>query len=263
MAQFDLGGVLGAVLGGGKPARGTRRRSSGNQQLGRAIAVLAGVAIEALAKSQQQQPAPQPAPPPRRGGKPAGGWVDPVPAGTPPSRKPAPAGASAPRSGPWGGAPAGKPGSSVPATGPWGGAPSAKPAPSDAWNPVPGVPTPPPVSAEDREGLLMLRAMIAVAKADGQIDSEERARIADQLDAAGLSPAGRDAVLATFDADTTPEALAQEARDPMLAAQLYAAAVAGAASIEGAERAWLDSFARALRLDRAATEAIERRIRGG
>jgi uncharacterized membrane protein YebE (DUF533 family) len=49
----------------------------------------------------------------------------------------------------------------------------------------------------------------------------------------------------------------------MLAAQLYAAAVAGAASIEGAERAWLDGFAKALRLDRAATEAIERRIRGG
>ena len=35
------------------------------------------------------------------------------------------------------------------------------------------------------------------------------------------------------------------------------------AAIEGAERAWLDGFARALRLDRAATEAIERRIRGG
>ncbi len=263
MAQFDLGGVLGAVLGGGKPARGGRRRSGGNQQLGRAIAVLAGAAIEALAKSQQQAPAPTNPPPRRGGGKPAGGWLDPVPAGTPPARKPAPAGEPTPRSGPWGGAPAGKSAGSVPATGPWGATPPAKPAPSDAWNPVPGVPAPPPISAEDREGLLMLRAMIAVAKADGQIDSDERARIADQLDAAGLSPAGRDAVLAAFGADTAPEALAREANDPMLAAQLYAAAVAGAASIEGAERAWLDSFARALRLDRAAAEAIERRIRGG
>jgi uncharacterized membrane protein YebE (DUF533 family) len=122
---------------------------------------------------------------------------------------------------------------------------------------------PPPISAEDREGLLMLRAMIAAAKADGQVDAAERARIADQLDAAGLGPAARDAVLAEFDRSATPEALAREARDPMLAAQLYAAAVAGAASIEGAERAWLDGFAKALRLDRAATEAIERRIRGG
>lgn len=244
MAQFDLGGVLGGMLGGGRSARGTRRRGS-NQDLGRALGMLVGVAIEAMAKSQQQAPPPAP----RRGGKPEpGGWGGPPPAGTgTPVRKPAPTRASVPASG-----------------GPWGGAaPAGKPAPSGAWNPVPGVPAPPPVAAEDREGLLMLRAMIAAAKADGHVDSEERARIADQLDAAGLTPAGRDAVLAEFDRGATAEALACEASDPMLAAQLYAAAVAGAASIEGAERAWLDDFAKALRLDRAATEAIERRIRGG
>jgi uncharacterized membrane protein YebE (DUF533 family) len=125
------------------------------------------------------------------------------------------------------------------------------------------VPAPPPVSAEDREGVLMLRAMIAAAKADGHVDAAERERIADQLDAAGLGGAARDAVLAEFDRAASPEALAREAADPMLAAQLYAAAVAGAAAVEGAERAWLDAFAKALRLDRAAAEAIERRIRGG
>jgi uncharacterized membrane protein YebE (DUF533 family) len=108
----------------------------------------------------------------------------------------------------------------------------------------------------------MLRTMIAAAKADGLVDSDERARIADQLATAGLTEAGRNAVLAEFDRPVTPEALAREATDPMLAAQLYAAAVAGAATIEGAERAWLDTFAKALRLDRAATEAIERRIKG-
>ncbi|WP_232479311.1 DUF533 domain-containing protein, partial [Roseomonas rosulenta] len=137
------------------------------------------------------------------------------------------------------------------------------PAPRETWAPVPGVPATPPIAAEDREGVLMLRAMIAAAKADGHVDSDERARIADQLDAAGLGPAARDAVLADFNRAVAPEVLAREAQDPMLAAQLYAAAVAGAAAIEGAERAWLDGFARALRLDRAATEAIERRIRGG
>jgi uncharacterized membrane protein YebE (DUF533 family) len=244
MAQFDLGGVLGAVLGGGRPARGTRRRASprGGQDLGRALAMLAGAAIEAMAKSQQPAPAPQrPAP-----AKPVGRRA-PAPAGKP---APLPGGVKSARG-------------SVPATGrdPWGGA--GKPAPTDTWAPVPGVSVPPPISAEDREGLLMLRAMIAAAKADGHVDAAERARIADQLDAAGLGPAARDAVLAEFDRSATPEALVREARDPMLAAQLYAAAVAGAASIEGAERAWLDGFAKALRLDRAATEAIERRIRGG
>lgn len=248
MAQFDLGGVLGAVLGGGASrGRGTRRRG-GNQDLGRALGMLVGAAVEAMAKSQQQAPSPPPAPRGRTAKPIPGGWDQPVPAtksapaGVPP-RKPAPIRASVP-----------------PAGGPWGGASAGKTAPG--WDPVPGTPAPPPVAAEDREGLLMLRAMIAAAKADGQVDSEERARIADQLDAAGLSPAGRNAVLAEFGQDATAQALAREASDPMLAAQLYAAAVAGAASIEGAERAWLDDFARALRLDRAATEAIEQRIRG-
>jgi uncharacterized membrane protein YebE (DUF533 family) len=244
MAGFDLGGVLGAVLGGGQPVRRTRRRAPPRgQDLGRALAMLAGVAIEAMAKSQQQQQ-PAPPPPPRRAPGAGDAW------GAPPPAKPAPA---RPARG------------SVPTAGrdPWGGAGAAKPAPAAGWDPVPGVPAPPPISAEDREGLLMLRAMIAAAKADGHVDSAERERIADQLDAAGLGPAARDQVLAEFDRAATPEDLAREARDPMLAAQVYAAAVAGAAAIEGAERAWLDGFAKALKLDRAATEAIERRIRGG
>ncbi len=251
MARFDLGDVLGSVLGGAAPSRGTTRGRStarGKQDLGRALAMLAGVAIEAMTRSQQQ-PAPAPAPAPRGKGDP---WGQQAPSGKP---QPLPGG---PKSAP----PAR---GSVPRSGPWGGTTSApaKPAPTDAWSPVPGVPAPPPIAAEDREGLLMLRAMIAAAKADGHVDAEERARIADQLDAAGLGSAARDAVLAEFDRSVTPEALAREAADPMLAAQVYAAAVAGAGNIEGAERAWLDGFAKALRLDRAATEAIERRIRGG
>lgn len=244
MARFDLGNVLGAVLGGGSPARAPRRRTTrGSQQdLARALGALAGAAIEAWQRSSQQPPSPPPAPPPRRGTKPAPGWDTPVPA-------------RAPR------------GSVPPAGGPWGAPPPAKPAPAprapEGWAPVPSAPPPPPIPAEDREGLLMLRAMVAAARADGQVDAEERGRIAEQLDAAGLGPAARDAVLAEFDRGATPEALAREARDPMLAAQVYAAAVAGAGAIQDAERAWLDGFARALKLDRAAVEAIERRIRGG
>jgi len=235
MAKFNLGNVLGAVLGGGRAARSPRRRS-GNQDLGRALAVLAGVAIEAMSRGQTPPPQPRP------GGRSAGGgWGGAAPAKAPPAsapqRKPAPA---------------------------RGSVPAARPAPADGgWSPVPGPPPPPAIPAEEREALLMLRAMIAAARADSQVDAAERGRIAEQLDAAGLSPAARDAALGAFERGATPEELAREARDPMLAAQLYAAAVAGAATIEGAERAWLDSFARALRLDRAATEAIERRITGG
>lgn len=256
MAQFNLGNVLGAVLGGARAARTPRRRTTrgANRELGRALAILAGVAIEAMTRgSSTPQPAP-PSPPPRRGGGASGGaWGTPAPVKPPPARAPArkPSAATAPARG------------SVPASGPWGAPPAAGPAPAGGWEPVPGAPPPPVIAAEEREGLLMLRAMVAAARADGHVDAAERGRIAEQLGDAGLSPAAREVVLAEFDRAAAPEDLAREARDPMLAAQLYAAAVAGAAGIEGAERAWLDGFARALRLDRAAAEAIERRIRGG
>lgn len=120
----------------------------------------------------------------------------------------------------------------------------------------------PAAPAESSVALLLLRAMIAAARADGALDPEERAAIATQLDQAGLAAAERDRVLADFDAPASIEALAAQARDPMLAAQLYAAAVAAAGEVSAPERAWLERFGTALRLDQAARAAIETRLGG-
>lgn len=128
---------------------------------------------------------------------------------------------------------------------------------------APANPAPPPPEAEEhREAKLLLRAMVAAAKADGALDAAERKAIAAQLDAAGLDAAERAAILAEFDNPAAPETLAKEARDPMLAAQLYAAAFAAAGEVSAAERAWLDRLAKALRLDAAAKGAIEARLGG-
>ena len=219
---------------------------AGNAQLGRALAGLAGIAIEALRRSQAPAPAPQPRPTPQAKGGSGFDWAGPAKAGgsaTPVKKTPGQGGLKdAPASpSPWGNAP----GASKPATDPW--APVAAEADEEP-------------SAETDEALLMLRAMIAAAKADGAIDAEERGRIAAQLDGTGLSAKARDAVLADFDKPLSPAALAKLASDPMLAAQLYAAAVVGAGEIAAAERAWLDEFAKALKLDRAAAAAIETRL---
>jgi uncharacterized membrane protein YebE (DUF533 family) len=155
--------------------------------------------------------------------------------------------------------------------------PSPRPARGVDVRPPPAAPRPPPATpwrqpapppapepqgpdAEEAEALLLVRAMIAAAKADGRVDAGERAAIAGQLDAAGLSAEERDFVLADFDRPMTPEALAREAADPMLRARVYAAAVAGAGAISPEERAWLDALAKALRLDKAAAAAIEERL---
>ena len=257
MAGFDLGRVIGAVLSGGAaPQRrgspmgyGTRRAPSGNAQLGRALAGLASVAVAVLRRSQSSAPPPAaPAPRPASGGKGGGfDWAGPARQGessAPPIKK-------APGQGGLKDAPAG--------AGPWANAPGATKPATDPWAPVKAEAEEEP-SAETAEALLMLRAMIAAAKADGAIDAEERSRIAAQLDDAGLSPAARDMVLADFDKPLTPAALAKLASDPMLAAQLYAAAVVGAGEIAATERAWLDEFAKALKLDRAAVAAIEARL---
>lgn len=257
MAGFDLGRVIGAVLSGGAaPQRrgspmgyGTRRAHTGNAQLGRALAGLASVAIAVLKRSQSSAPPPAaPAPRPASGGKGGGfDWAGPARQGessAPPIKK-------APGQGGLKDAAAG--------AGPWANAPGATRPATDPWAPIKAEAEEEP-SAETAEALLMLRAMIAAAKADGAIDAEERSRIAAQLDDAGLSPAARDMVLADFDKPLTPAALAKLASDPMLAAQLYAAAVVGAGEIAAAERAWLDEFAKALKLDRAAAAAIEARL---
>ena len=233
---MDLNRVLGALLGGAAQPQRRRRRSPGGAASllgGRSVEARAARAIGALAvgaigawmeRSAQSQPAPQPAAPP-------------------PGRR-------APATAPDVAGPARR----MPQTGSATGAsPWAQPRPAP-----PPEPTGP--DAEEAEALLMIRAMIAAAKADGRVDAAERAAIAAQLDAAGLSAEERDFVLADFDRPLTPEALARDARDPMLRARLYAAAFAGAGEVTSPERAWLDALATALKLDKAAAAAIEERL---
>uniref|UniRef100_UPI001184C285 DUF533 domain-containing protein n=1 Tax=Elioraea rosea TaxID=2492390 RepID=UPI001184C285 len=135
---------------------------------------------------------------------------------------------------------------------PWSSSP--KPAPAPEPEPV--------TEAEDEEALLILRAMISCAKADGTLDAEERQAIAGQLDQAGLDQAARDLVLAEFARPAPVAEIAARASDPVLAAQIYAAAFLGAGEIGAAERAWLEAFATQAGLDRRAAEAIEARLGG-
>ncbi|MES2713638.1 MAG: DUF533 domain-containing protein [Pseudomonadota bacterium] len=251
---MDFSRILGAVLQGAvqpprRTTRGRRAQSipgfgtsrSANAQLARALTGLATVAIEALSNRQST---PEPSPAPRRR--------------VPDMRAPEQAPERAPQE-------------SVPRTG------------SSPWTPRPAPPAPPP-EAETAEALLMIRAMIAAARADGVIDAAERTALmltADDMRKFGhehpLGPTWRGyqdidpavltrervlKFLADFDAPLTPAALAKEVRDPMQAAQLYAGAFAAMGEVSEAERAWLQAFARALKLDRDAASAIEARLGG-
>ncbi|MBE9606404.1 DUF533 domain-containing protein [Acetobacteraceae bacterium H6797] len=136
--------------------------------------------------------------------------------------------------------------------------PSQASAPVSPWG-RPAAPPAPEPRAEQREAVLMLRAMIATAAADG-LDEEERRLLGEQLDAAGLTSEERDEVLAEFAAPSTPESLAAGVSDPVQAAQIYAGAYAAADEISPAERAFLNRLAVALGLAPEAVERIEERL---
>jgi len=114
--------------------------------------------------------------------------------------------------------------------------------------------------AEEAESLLILRAMISCAKADGVLDAAERGAIADQLDQAGLNQPARDLVLAEFSRPATVAEIAAAVSDPVLAAQVYAAAFLAAGEVTDAERGWLTAFARAAGLDPRAAAEIEKKL---
>lgn len=98
----------------------------------------------------------------------------------------------------------------------------------------------------EKNARLMIRAMIQAAKADGNIDPEERAKIMDHLQ--GASPEELAYVQEQFDAPLDPLGLAAETSAEMRA-QLYAVAAMTIRADTAAERTFLSTLARGLGLD--------------
>ena len=105
---------------------------------------------------------------------------------------------------------------------------------------------------------LLLRAMIAAAKADGQIDQQEMQGIIGKLAADEVTEEEKAFVMAEIRAPLDPNALAAEVRSPAQAAEVYAASILAIAIDTDAERQYLRSLAQALRLPPAAVAQLHR-----
>lgn len=110
-------------------------------------------------------------------------------------------------------------------------------------------------SAMEGNARLMIRAMIQAAKADGEIDAEERERLLEQLGDIGADE--RAFVEAEMAKPVDIEALASDTGDQMKA-QVYAMSLMAIRVDKASEVAYLDGLATALGLSDEARNAIHK-----
>lgn len=135
-----------------------------------------------------------------------------------------------------------------------GAASDGAPAPSrDAF-------VPPPQAAYQSEelGKTLVRAMIAAAKADGQIDAEEKERIFKRLETMPLSSEEKAFVFDELASPLDIEAVVARADTPEHASEIYAASLVAMTPDSAAERAYLEALAFKLKLPAGLVAEIHR-----
>jgi uncharacterized membrane protein YebE (DUF533 family) len=124
--------------------------------------------------------------------------------------------------------------------------------------PAPGghaTPPPPPRGAS-AEAMLLVRAMIAAAHADGRLDDEERSHILERAQRGGLSVQEGAAVAAEMDTPLAAAELAAQVTAPEQAEQVYAASLLALRVDTDAEHAYLADLAARLGLSPATVNRI-------
>lgn len=102
---------------------------------------------------------------------------------------------------------------------------------------------------DNSTAILLIRAMIAAAAADGVVDDAERAVIVGNLRQIGLDPAAAGFLDEAFANPYTPADLANDTSSPEVAAQVYTAARLTIDPNKASERAFLAQLASGLGLD--------------
>jgi hypothetical protein len=226
--MFNPEKLLGGLIGSS-----TRKASGLGGNLltsGAALGLIAGVAAGAaehfLEKPKTGAP---PGPPP---GSPPGGAAPP---GPPP---PAP-GAPGPQADPAGAPPPPPPGGQVPQSEP--------PAGQTA-------------DGSGNDAVLLIRAMIAAANADGVIDAQERAQILGRLKTVELTPDEHSFIVEELLSPADLETIVKQVTSARMARQVYAVSLLAIEVDTDQERAYMQALAAQTGLDDATVAAIEARL---
>jgi uncharacterized membrane protein YebE (DUF533 family) len=122
-----------------------------------------------------------------------------------------------------------------------------------------------PANAQEQQqvmdvAMLTLRAMISAAKADGQVDEQERQRLLGKLNEGGISPEEQRFVAEEMQKPIDLDALTRTVPNQQVAAQLYAASLMAIAVDTDAERHYLADLAAKLKLDPAAVTYMHQAV---
>ena len=105
--------------------------------------------------------------------------------------------------------------------------------------------------------LVLVRAMIAAARADGHIDAEERKRIGDKLALSGIGSEAEQFLVAELERPVDMDALVAAAQTDAQKAELYTASRLAIEPDSRSERGYLDLLAGRLGLPDALVDHIE------
>ncbi|MBR9985180.1 MAG: tellurite resistance TerB family protein [Desulfosarcina sp.] len=159
------------------------------------------------------------------------------------------------------GAPPPMPGSAPPAPPVMGRGSAAPPPP-----PMPGKPAfvPPPPVADDPAGnpeaVILIRAMIAAANADGVIDQAERNNILQRLQAVDLSPEEHTFIVQELLSPAELKTIVGSVNRPELARQVYTVSLMAIQVDTEIERQYMSTLASRLGLDESTVEQIHRSL---
>lgn len=149
------------------------------------------------------------------------------------------------------------PGGTVAPPPPPPGAPVAPPPPPPGAT-VAAPPSPAAGAAPAGDAVLLIRAMIASAAADGDIDPEERAKIMARLEGVGMTDDERRFIEQELASPGTVDQIAAQVGSADMAQQVYMVSLAAITVDTDVERDYLRALAQRLGLDAVARERIHR-----
>jgi uncharacterized membrane protein YebE (DUF533 family) len=112
----------------------------------------------------------------------------------------------------------------------------------------------------EQRALVMIRAMVSAAKADGEIDAAERGRIAGQVEQSGAGGEALEFLMAEMARPQDLAGLVAQVRGPEEAVEVYAASLLAIQVDTAAEREYLARLARALGLDAGVVGEVHRTL---